>query len=158
MNKNNHQLSGIETWRTGIPFSPQIGYDRALLSNNFAAVRPNVIKGCDLTANQSIAHYYNPACFTLPAAGTVGNLGKGVLTSPGYTTLDFSFSKDTKIFERVSMQIRAEFFNILNHTNFNSPNPIVYTTATGGPSPTAGVITSTTTTSRQIQFGLKLYF
>jgi hypothetical protein len=40
--------------------------------------------------------------------------------------------------------------------NLNTPNPVVYTAATGGPSPTAGVITSTATTSRQVQFGLKL--
>jgi len=54
------------------------------------------------------------------------------------------------------LQFRAEFFNLLNRTNFNTPNPVVYVAANGGPSPTAGVITSTTTTSRQIQFGLKL--
>jgi hypothetical protein len=161
------QLSGIETWRTGIPYSPQIGYDRALLSNNFASVRPNVIAGCDLTANQSIAHYYNPACFTLPAAGTVGNLGKGVLTSPGYTTLDFSVSKDTKIFERVSMQIRAEMFNILNHTNFNFPTLSAFTAVNGlagapagqfANATNAGQLTSTVGTSRQIQFGAKFLF
>jgi hypothetical protein len=161
------QVSGIETWRTGIPFSPQIGYDRALLSNNFSSVRPNVIAGCDMTANQSIAHYYNPACFTLPAAGTIGNLGKGVLTSPGYTTLDFSLSKDTKIFERVSMQFRAEMFNILNHTNFNFPTLSAFTAVNGlAGAPTgqlanatnAGQITSTVGTSRQIQFGVKFLF
>jgi hypothetical protein len=54
------------------------------------------------------------------------------------------------------LQFRAEFFNLLNHTNFNAPNPVVYAAATGGPSPTAGVITATSTTSRQIQLGLKL--
>jgi hypothetical protein len=54
------------------------------------------------------------------------------------------------------MQFRSEFFNLFNRTNFNNPNPVVYALAAGGPSPTAGVITSTSTTSRQIQFGLKL--
>ncbi|HEX4276335.1 MAG TPA: carboxypeptidase regulatory-like domain-containing protein [Bryobacteraceae bacterium] len=161
------QVSGIETWRTGIPYSPQIGYDRALLSNNFGSVRPNVIAGCDMTANQSIAHYYNPACFTLPAAGTVGDLGKGVLTSPGYTTLDFAVSKDTRLRERVSMQFRAELFNILNHTNFNFPTLSAFTAVNGlagapagqvANASNAGQITSTVGTSRQIQFGVKFLF
>jgi len=54
------------------------------------------------------------------------------------------------------VQFRAEFFDLLNRANLNAPNPVVYTAATGAPSPTAGVITSTSTSSRQVQFGLKL--
>lgn len=54
------------------------------------------------------------------------------------------------------MQFRAEIFNVLNHTNFRIPNTVVYTAARTTPSPTAGVITSTSTASRQIQFGVKL--
>ncbi len=69
---------------------------------------------------------------------------------------DFSAHQEILFTERLNLQFRAEFFNIFNHTNFNTPNPVVYTAATGGPSPTAGVITSTSTSSRQIQFGLKL--
>jgi len=60
--------------------------------------------------------------------------------------------------ERTKLQFRAEFFNILNHANFNTPNPVVFTSASATPAPTAGVITSTSTTSRQIQFGVKLLF
>ena len=55
-----------------------------------------------------------------------------------------------------NLQFRAEFFNILNHANFNTPNAVVFTPT--GVSPTAGVITSTSTTSRQIQFGVKILF
>ena len=80
-----------------------------------------------------------------------------VLSGPGLVTLDFSLAKRIPLkTERAQLQFRGEFFNILNHTNFNTPNPIVFTSSTGGPSPTAGVITASTTTSRQIQFGLKL--
>ena len=68
--------------------------------------------------------------------------------------------KDTKIRERLSLQFRAEIFNLLDRANFNTPNLIVFTppTATNptGLSGTAGAITSTSTTSRQVQFGLKL--
>ncbi|MEI9973522.1 MAG: hypothetical protein WDO73_16630 [Ignavibacteriota bacterium] len=62
--------------------------------------------------------------------------------------------KDTRIHERLNLQFRAELFNLLNRANFNTPNAIVFTPS--GVSPTAGLITSTSTTSRQIQFGLKL--
>jgi hypothetical protein len=58
--------------------------------------------------------------------------------------------------EKVKLQFRAEFFNIANHANFGTPNTVVFSSAASAPSPTAGVITSTSTTSRQIQFGLKL--
>ena len=56
----------------------------------------------------------------------------------------------------MNLQFRSGFFNILNHTNFNAPNPVVYASATEGPSPTAGVITSTATTSRQVQLGTEV--
>jgi hypothetical protein len=69
---------------------------------------------------------------------------------------DISLSKKFALSERLNLQFRSEIFNVFNHTNFNTPNPVVYAAATGGPSPTAGVITATSTTSRQIQFGLKL--
>ena len=64
--------------------------------------------------------------------------------------------KNTRLSERCNLQFRAEFFNLLNHPNFGTPNPIVFSGA--AISPTAGLITSTATTSRQIQFGLKLIF
>ena len=62
--------------------------------------------------------------------------------------------KDMRLRERLNLQFRAEFFNILNHANFNTPNAVMFTPS--GTSPTAGIITSTSTTSRQIQFALKL--
>jgi hypothetical protein len=70
--------------------------------------------------------------------------------------VDASLFKDTAISERSHLQFRAEVFNVLNHTNLGTPNATVF--SNGAISPTVGLITTTTTTSRQIQFGLKLIF
>jgi hypothetical protein len=86
--------------------------------------------------------------------GFYGNVGRDTLIGPGLATWDFSVLKDTRIRERLNLQFRAEIFNLLNRANFNQPNAVVFTPS--GVSPTAGIITSTSTTSRQVQFGLKL--
>jgi hypothetical protein len=78
--------------------------------------------------------------------------------------VDLSVLKNISVSERVSLQFRAEFFNLLNHTNYGSPNQTTFTnTGTAAapvytPSGTAGLITTLATTPRQIQFGLKLMF
>jgi hypothetical protein len=105
------------------------------------------------------SQWFNPAAFLAPAntaanGGFYGNVGRDTLIGPGLATWDFSTLKDTRIRERLNLQFRAEIFNLLNRANFNQPNAIVFTPS--GVSPTAGVITSTSTTSRQVQFGLKL--
>ncbi len=75
---------------------------------------------------------------------------------PGVAEMDFSMFKNTAISERFRLQFRAEFFNVMNHANFGSPSPVVF--SGNAYSSSAGLITGTTTTSRQIQFGLKLVF
>src|SRR6185437_14792719 len=102
--------------------------------------------------------WFNPNAFITPAAGTYGNAGRDVLRGPGMASLDFSVMKFTPISDRMKAQFRAEFFNLFNRVNFGIPNTVAFTAANAGPSPTAGVITATATTSRQIQFGLKLLF
>lgn len=150
-------VSGIETLQSGFPFTPQLGYNPSNDGDTRNPVRPsynpsfhgNVILG---GPNQ----YFNPNAFIAPANGTYGNVGRDTLIGPGVSELDFSILKNTILTERLKLQFRAEFFNILNAVNFNTPNTVVFTSATSAPSPTAGVITGTSTTSRQIQFALKL--
>jgi hypothetical protein len=151
------QLSGIETVQSGLPFTPQLSYNPSNDGDTRNPVRPSVnpnftgqvIKG---GPNQ----YFNPNAFLQPLPGTYGNAGRNILQGPRLVTTDVSLAKKFALTERLDLKFRAEFFNVFNHTNLNTPNPVVYAAATGGPSPTAGVITSTATTSRQIQFGLKL--
>ena len=152
-------LSGIVNVQTGFPFSPQLGYNPTGNGDTRNPVRPNWNPA--FSGNlypHTAAQYFNPAAFLPPATGTFGNVSRDSLTGPGLFGLDFSAVKNAHLTERLGLQFRAEFFNILNHTNFSTPNEVVYTSATSGISPTAGVITATSTTSRQIQFGAKLQF
>jgi len=106
------------------------------------------------------AEWFNPNAFIAPPnnSGFFGNLRRNTLPGPGLATWDFSILKDTAIRERLHLQFRAEFFNILNRANFNTPTLIVATVAgnTPVPNPAAGGITGTSTSARQIQFALKL--
>ncbi len=150
-------MNGIATLLSGFPFTPQIGSNRSGDGDTRNPDRPSLnpnFTGPVLLQQQT--QWFNPNAFILPAAGTYGNLGRGTYNGPGLANLDFSLLKDTAVSERVNVQFRAEFFNILNRTNFGTPNAIVFSGATLSGS--AGLITSTTTTSRQIQFGLKLIF
>jgi hypothetical protein len=150
-------VSGIETLQTGFPFTPSLGYNPTNNGDSRNPIRPSwnpAFSGPVIVGSPN--EWYNPLAFIQPAAGTYGNVGRDGLTGPGMATLDFSALKTIAIRERLKLQFRAEFFNILNRANFGVPNTVVYTAANSAPSPTAGVVTSTASTSRQIQFGLKM--
>jgi hypothetical protein len=102
--------------------------------------------------------YFDPNAFILPPSGTYGNVPRNCLVGPGMSELDLSLLKTARVSERLNLQFRAELFNILNHTNFGTPNAVVFTSSSPVPSSTAGLITYTRTTSRQIQFGVKVLF
>jgi hypothetical protein len=160
-------LSGIATLQSGFPFSPQLGYNPTGNGDTRNPVRPN--RADSLSGplyGKTVQQWFNPAAFTAPYPGTFGNVGRDTLTGPGLTELDLALAKSTTIHERLRAQFRAEFFNVLNHSNFTTPNAVVFSsgptpktpTVEAAASPTAGVISATATTSRQIQFGLKLLF
>lgn len=151
------QVSAIETMESGLPFTPQLSYNPSNDGDARNPVRPSLnpnFSGPMILGGPG--EYFNPNAFIQPLAGTYGNAGRNILQGPNLFETDLSAAKKFNLTERLNLQLRAECFNLLNHTNLNTPNPVVYTAATGGPSPTAGVITSTATTSRQIQIGLKL--
>jgi hypothetical protein len=152
-------ISSILSLQSGFPFTPQLGYNPSNNGDSRDPVRPTYnpsFTGPIILGSPN--EYFNPNAFLPPIPGTYGNVGRDVLTGPGLADLDFSVLKNTNITERVHLQFRAEFFNILNHPNFGTPNAVVFSSASSTPASTAGVITSTSTTSRQIQFGLKLQF
>jgi hypothetical protein len=151
------QLDGIATLLSGFPFTPQIGSNRSGDGDTRNPDRPSLnpaFNGPVVLGNPN--QWFDPSAFVLPAAGTYGDLGRGAYTGPGLAALDLSLVKNIAATERMNLQLRSEFFNILNHTNLGTPNAIVF--SGGAISPSAGLITATATTSRQIQFGLKLIF
>ena len=163
-------LSSIVGLQSGFPFSPQLGYNPTGSGDTRNPVRPDINPNFHGNLySRTTQQFFNPAAFLAPAYGTVGNLGRDTLTGPGLSNVDISLLKATQVSEHLRAQFRAEFFNALNRANFATPNPVVFSsgptqgnaanqTAAIVASPTAGVITATATTSRQIQFGLKLLF
>jgi len=95
----------------------------------------------------------------LQPANERGNLGRNTLIGPSLVNLDFSVGKSFAIDEKRALQFRTEVFNAPNHPNFAVPSGVIaFTSAAGAVSPTWGRITSTVTTARQIQLGLKYMF
>ena len=179
------QLGGIMQVKSGLPFTPLIGGDPLGLKSSAPFAYPDRITGggCSTPVNPgNPTNYIKVGCFTLPsstpaiaanctpfapngvtAVGTCANLlgngGRNEIYGPGLVDFDFSVIKDTKIGERLDVQFRAEMFNIFNRANFNPPlvNQVLFG-QDGSPNSAAGALDSTSTTSRQVQFALKLIF
>jgi outer membrane receptor protein involved in Fe transport len=161
------QLNNITTVRSGHPFTVQLGFNRSanLNTTSFSMHdRPDLKPGC---SNNPILggpdRYWDVNCFQLQAANTRGNLGRDTLIGPGLVSVDLSLVKTFELGRSRTLQFRAECFNLPNHPNFAVPSGRTAFTGVnpdGSPivAPTWGRITSTVTTSRQIQLGLKLAF
>ena len=182
------QLGGILQVRNGLPFTPLIGGDPLGLLNTSAFASPDRLRGpgCGSLVNPGkVSNYIKLQCFALPVAtpaiaaqcvpfqpggpgnpvlaGTCSNLlgngGRNEIYGPGLVNFDFSLLKDTKIKENLNLQFRAEFFNVFNHSNFESPiNNSTLFSQDGSPTGGAGAIDLTSTANREIQFALKLIF
>jgi hypothetical protein len=185
---NGWQVSGIFTTNTGEPFTALTGFSRSRSQSRNVADRPsqapgesnNPVEGTTAGCGQPDAQgrlpvqagerlggpdrYFDPCSFLLPELGFYGKLGRNTLIGPGFINVDFSLVKATSISERWKTEFRAEVFNLFNHANFGLPSNSVFN-APPNATPNllsyrgaAGTITSTSNTSRQIQFGLKISF
>jgi len=156
------QWNGIFGARSGFPITPWLGLNQSSngdtripdLPNWNPDFKGNVILGSD--GFKKTGRFFDPNAFVLPPTGTFGNLSRGALRGPALYNVDMSLFKRVTLRERLNLQFRAEFFNVLNHANFDTPNPILFNGTT--PSSSAGVITETSNRERQIQFALKLLF
>ena len=107
---------------------------------------------------QKSLRYFDPTAFILPPVGIVGNLASRSMRSPGVATVDIGLHKQIPFREAVSLQFRMEAFNLFNRANFKFPSCTNLYTSQGAIQPSAGVITETSTTSRQLQASLKFVF
>ncbi|OFV93010.1 MAG: hypothetical protein A3H28_13180 [Acidobacteria bacterium RIFCSPLOWO2_02_FULL_61_28] len=184
---NGWAMSGILSLNTGLPLNPQLAANRSrsnVLSGGTVVDRPDLVpggkiadtmqgvsRGCgtgpgSIPAGTPVGtpeRWYDPCAFTLPLPGYLGNAGRNILRVPGVANLDFSLLKDFPLRflgESGKLEFRAEFFNILNRANFYAPSNAVFggRAPTENPQATAGRITETRATSRQIQFALKIIF
>lgn len=159
-------LSGILTLKSGNPFTPGIQGDwtgTRFASDARGSDRPNLRAGFN-AGNVVLGgpdQYFDPNAFELPQKGTYGNLGRNVLIGPGLAVFDMSAHKNVRLGmlgDGGNLQFRVEAFNLFNHANFNPPARIVFNGAAPGELPVgnAGRITSTSTSARQVQLGLRL--
>ena len=127
-----------------------------LLNNNGQSlIRPNQI--CNpVLSNPTLAQWFNPACFSQPANGELGNANRTPLSGPDFVNTDFSIIKHFVPREGMRIDFRTEFFNLFNHPQFGSPGG----NGTGADfnSSTFTVINYTVNNPRVIQFALKLAF
>ena len=169
------QWNGIVTLDTGAPFTVTLeDFNNSGISSTGGAQsdRPNIVPGA--TECSVVTHnpnqWFTPGIFTLPLQNTFGDAPRNAMCGPNLRDFDTGLIKQTKVSERVGLEFRAEFFNIFNHPNFNIPdtnafagresncNPATAQYACGVLEPGQGEIHSTATTSRQIQFALKVHF
>ncbi len=158
------QLGSILTVSDGTPFTPTYGSDGDPLGAGGVQDYPDRLggRGCSSLVNPgNHTSYVKMQCFAVPQLGLLGNAGRNILTGPGVLELDSSLFKNIRIpvtSDGLNLQFRSEFFNVLNHTNFAIPGDTDIFDSTNAVSATAGLITATSTTSRQIQFGVKAIF
>ncbi len=146
-------LGNVTTFQTGAPNTVTTQTNNC---NCFSAgsQRPNVVGDSSLS-NPSVAQWFNTAAFAQPAAYTMGNAGAGIIRSPGLINLDFSVQRSFRITERIHADLRGEFFDAFNHTNFSNPG-----TTLG--SSTFGVISSVRSLygspGRMVELGARILF
>jgi hypothetical protein len=165
------ELATIITAQTGNPFNVVLG--SSALTGVPNSVRPTITGPLVVTGNP--AGWFANAAAVFPAAANVtptgfGNLGRNAFTGPGFTDVDLSAVKNTKLTERMNLQFRVDAFDLFNHPNFGQPGPFsgatssVLTFSKGVPSSSFGAISNTrfptadAGSSRQLQLALKLRF
>lgn len=143
------QGNSIVTLRSGRPFTvTQSGNPL----NNGGAARPNrICNGALPRAERTLDRYFDISCFAAPPIYTFGSSGQGILDGPGEANFDLSVFKQFAVTERHALQFRVEMFNAFNTPSFGQPGSSL---GAG----TFGMITSTKSSGREIQLGLKYNF
>jgi hypothetical protein len=157
------QLGGIVTYSSGVPTTVWMGYDAARTLSHQAganlAQRPDAragYSGSPVTGDPN--GWVDIGAFARPAAGVMGNLGRNTIGGPNLANADVSVVKRVRVTERATIDVRMEFFNVLNRTNFRLPAlermESFYETAPRGD---FARITSSEE-SREVQVGIRIRF
>jgi len=151
-----------QNWRVSTIYQVQSGYPMTIsvfgdTANAGTALGENPIRA-NYTGQKVFPHgtknamsWFNTAAFAAPAAYTFGDTGRNAIYGPGLQTLDGAVVRAFNLTERLKFETRGEFFNALNHTNFDTPNRFVNTAG-------FGTITGVMTPGRQIQVSARLSF
>jgi hypothetical protein len=160
---NNWQLSPLVRATSGAPLNVVTGTDNSL--TGIGLDRPNYVGGISpYYTGANRLQYLNPLAFTANVPGTFGDLGRDALRGPGSLNIDLALTRVIPVRERYRLEVRAEAFNIVNHTNFLAPS-----TSSGIPNlSTSGINLSQNSSSfgkitssgdpRILQLAMKLYF
>lgn len=149
-------------WRVSTVYQVQSGYPFTISVFGDTANAGTVVGENPIRANytgqpvfgpgsQTTGQWFNPAAFATPAAFTFGNVGRNTVTGPGMQTMDIALVRSFTLSERMHLEMRAEAYNALNHSNLGTPNRFVNT-------PQFGSITEAATPGREVQFSARLSF
>jgi Carboxypeptidase regulatory-like domain/TonB dependent receptor/TonB-dependent Receptor Plug Domain len=157
------QINTIVSLRSGLPFSPSISTSNWSRDGNTSGEdRPNVKPGVDpgslITGDPT--HWFDTSAFTLQPPGVLGNTPRDFLRGPSFANVDLSFVKNQPLAAASKLQLRLEIFNLFDRANFGTPTRTVFAGASVNDPvlPTAGQITRTVNSSRQLQFSAKVTF
>lgn len=127
------QLNSLLTFSTGQPVNILAGSNVSGTGENQDRVNlvGNPFANVPVLTGTTAAQYLNPAAFAKPAAGSFGNIGRDAIYGPGFASVDFSVFKTTRITERISVEFRAEIFNLLNRANWANPNATLSSSSFG---------------------------
>jgi hypothetical protein len=143
------QLNGILQIQSGSPFTPSVRGDPARVGSRYLPRFDRVCDGNLPSSEQSVVEFFDTSCFAPPEPGRFGSSGRNVIIGPGFKSADFSLFKNFRMTESSNLQFRAEFFNALNHGNYDQPGT--------RPGFSFGKILSESN-KREIQFGLRMVF
>jgi len=149
----NWSLSGIVSLDDGVPYSARLTSDVANIGTVAGRYEefPNLVGNPNAIAQRTPQQWFNTAAFQIPASYTFGDAGRNILRTTGIKTWNFSLFKRWPFAESRSLELRGEFFNILNHTSFGYPGFIA-------DSPQFGKESSVFVSGRQVQIALKVHF
>jgi Carboxypeptidase regulatory-like domain/TonB-dependent Receptor Plug Domain len=152
-------LSGVVIYQSGAPFTVTAPVDAARIGTN--STRATLIGDPTLPADERTPQrWFNTSAFLNPSLmtpGQFGNSGRNILLGPSFSRVDLSLGKHFALGGRARLQVRAESFNVLNHTSFTGLNTTVRFDTAGNPTGGFGQVTSAAP-GRVMEFGVRLTF